>query len=83
MTSLPELALSSGSACATGLLEPSHVLKAMGVPDNDAYGSIRFSLSKYTEKQEIHKTVELVTEAVEKIRQQSPIWTLYTKGLLD
>ncbi|MGO1243073.1 MAG: cysteine desulfurase family protein [Sphingobacterium sp.] len=83
MTSLPELALSSGSACATGLLEPSHVLKAMGVPDNDAYGSIRFSLSKYTEKQEIHKTVELVTEAVEKIRQQSPIWALYTKGLLD
>ncbi len=83
MTAIPELAISSGSACATGLLEPSHVLKAMGVDDMDAFSSIRFSLSKYTQKEDIERTSDLITAAIEKIRQQSPIWMLFKQGLME
>ncbi|NQD72708.1 cysteine desulfurase [Sphingobacterium shayense] len=82
MTATPELALSSGSACATGLSDPSHVLKAMGVDDRDVYSSIRFSLSKFTQKQDIENAAELIIKAVEKIRKQSPIWQLFKDNLL-
>ncbi|MDX9702052.1 MAG: cysteine desulfurase NifS [Candidatus Auribacterota bacterium] len=65
---------SSGSACTSGSIEPSHVLRAMGVPFTAAHGSIRFSLSRYTTEQEIDKVIELLPPIVNRLRQMSPFW---------
>jgi len=83
MSRLKDLALSAGSACVSGDRDPSHVLKAMGMSDDEAYCSIRFSLSRYTTMEEISKTVSLLVDAVSNIRAQSPIWQLYQQGLID
>lgn len=83
MTSMPQIALSSGSACASGLLDPSHVLKSMQVSDEDSFSSLRFSLSKYTEREEILQTVEELVATVEQVRSLSPIWKLFQDGLID
>ena len=63
---------SSGSACTTGNLEPSHVLRAMGIPNMLAYGSIRFSLSRYTTEEEIDYVLEKLPPIIEKLRKISP-----------
>lgn len=65
---------SSGSACTSGSLEPSHVLRAMGVPFTAAHGSIRFSLSGYTTEAEIDFVLEKVPPIIERLRQMSPFW---------
>jgi len=63
---------SSGSACTSGSLEPSHVLRAMGVPFTAAHGSIRFSLSRYNTEEEVDYTIEKIPEVVNKLRKLSP-----------
>ncbi len=63
---------SSGSACTSGSLEPSHVLRAMGVPFNYAHGSIRFSLSRYTTEEEVKKVLEVTPKIIENLRAISP-----------
>jgi len=63
---------SSGSACTSGSLEPSHVLRAMGVPFTAAHGSIRFSLSRYSTEEEVDYTIEKMPEIVNKLRELSP-----------
>jgi len=63
---------SSGSACTSGSLEPSHVLRAMGVPFTAAHGSIRFSLSRYNTEKEVDYTIEKMPEIVNKLRELSP-----------
>jgi cysteine desulfurase len=63
---------SSGSACTSGSLEPSHVLRAMGVPFTAAHGSIRFSLSRYNTEKEVDYTIEKMPEIVKKLRKLSP-----------
>jgi cysteine desulfurase len=63
---------SSGSACTSGALEPSHVLRAMGVPYTAVHGSIRFSLSRYNTKEEIEKVIELMPPIIKDLRQLSP-----------
>ncbi len=63
---------SSGSACTSGSLEPSHVLRAMGVPYNFAHGSLRFSLSRYTNDDDIDKVLEVLPKIVENLRIMSP-----------
>jgi cysteine desulfurase len=63
---------SSGSACTSGSLEPSHVLRAMGVPFTAAHGSIRFSLSRYNTEQEVDYTIEKMPPIIKKLRQLSP-----------
>ncbi len=63
---------SSGSACTSGSLEPSHVLRAMGVPYTFAHGSIRFSLSRYTTKEEIQKVLQVTPKIMENLRKLSP-----------
>lgn len=63
---------SSGSACTSGSLEPSHVLRAMGVPFTSVHGSIRFSLSRYNTDEEINKVIEIMPVIIKELRQLSP-----------
>jgi len=65
---------SSGSACTSGSLEPSHVLRAMGVPFTAAHGSIRFSLSVYNTEEEIDFIIEKLPSIIERLRELSPFW---------
>ncbi|KQC10797.1 MAG: cysteine desulfurase NifS [Smithella sp. SDB] len=65
---------SSGSACTSGSLQPSHVLRAMGVPFTMAHGSIRFSLSIYNTEKEIDFVIEKMPEIIERLREMSPFW---------
>ena len=65
---------SSGSACTSGSLEPSHVLRAMGVPFTAAHGSIRFSLSSYNTEEEIDYILEVTPPIIEQLREISPFW---------
>ncbi|MGN1258826.1 MAG: cysteine desulfurase NifS [Christensenellales bacterium] len=71
---------SSGSACTSGSLDPSHVLLAIGLPHEIAHGSLRLTLSKYTTEEEINKTIEIVPKVVEYLRQISPVWDKLKKG---
>ena len=70
----PGICASSGSACTSGSLEPSHVLTAMGVPFTAKHGSIRFSLSRYTTESEIDTVIEQFPLIVERLRRLSPYW---------
>jgi len=70
---------SSGSACTSGSLEPSHVLRAMGVPFTAAHGSIRFSLSIYNTKEEMDYIVEHLPPIIQRLREISPFWKDYLK----
>ena len=65
---------SSGSACTSGSLEPSHVLRAMGVPFTAAHGSVRFSLSGYNTEEEVDKVLEIVPGIIAELRELSPFW---------
>jgi cysteine desulfurase len=69
-----KICASSGSACTSGSLEPSHVLRAMGVPFTAAHGSIRFSLSTYNSEEEIDYVVEKMPPIIELLRKMSPFW---------
>ena len=71
---------SSGSACTSGSLEPSHVLRAMGVPFTAAHGSIRFSLSRYNTEEEIDVILEKLPPIIERLRQLSPFWKQAVEG---
>jgi cysteine desulfurase len=69
------IAASSGSACTSGSLEPSHVMRAMGVPYTAAHGATRFSLSRDTTQAEIDKVIEVMPGIIERLRKLSPYWT--------
>ncbi|MBQ7452829.1 MAG: cysteine desulfurase NifS [Clostridia bacterium] len=71
---------SSGSACTSGSLDPSHVLLAIGLPHEIAHGSLRLTLSKYTTEEEINETIRAVAEVVEYLRKMSPVWDKLEKG---
>jgi cysteine desulfurase len=68
------IAASSGSACSSGSLEPSHVLRAMGVPFTSAHGSIRFSLSRFTTAEEIDYTLSVLPGIIDRLLEISPFW---------
>ena len=80
--SLKGIAVSSGSACSSDSLQPSHVLLAMGVPAEFAHGTLRFSLSKYTTKEEIDYTIESLVKIIGKLRELSPLWKTFKDNKL-
>ena len=78
---LRDLAVSSGSACTSASLEPSYVLRALGRNDELAHSSIRFSIGRYTTLDEIDYSITLVRQAVQKLRDLSPLWDMYKDGV--
>ena len=75
------IALSSGSACTSASLEPSYVLKALGLGDDLAHSSLRFGLSRFTTEEQIDYTVEQISKTVLKLRDMSPLWEMYKEGI--
>jgi len=81
MMSLKNLAISSGSACTSASLEPSYVLRALGRNDELAHSSLRFSIGRFTQEEDIDYAATEVRKAVEKLRELSPLWDMFKDGI--
>jgi cysteine desulfurase len=81
MMSLKDLAVSSGSACTSASLEPSYVLRALGMEDELAHSSIRFAVGRFSTEEEIDYALDQIVNAVNKLRELSPLWEMYKDGV--
>ena len=81
LMSLRDIALSSGSACTSASLEPSYVLRALGLNDELAHSSLRFSFGRMTTEEDVDYAAAQVCAAVEKLRELSPLWDMYKDGI--
>jgi cysteine desulfurase len=81
MMAIKDVAVSSGSACTSASLEPSYVLRAMGVGDDMAHSSIRFGLGRFTTAEEVDFVIGLVISKVKKLRDMSPLYEMVKDGV--
>lgn len=81
MMGIKDLSVSSGSACTSASLEPSYVLRALGVEEELAHTSIRFGIGRYTTEDEIDQAIEQVVDAVNRLREMSPLWEMAQEGI--
>lgn len=77
LMALKDICLSSGSACTSASLEPSYVLRALGLADENAHSSLRFGIGRFTTQEEIDYVSEKIVAVVNKLRAMSPLWELH------
>ena len=78
---LKDIAVSSGSACTSASLEPSYVLRAMGLDDELAHSSLRITIGRFTTKEEVDFVADRIKEQVERLRAMSPLWEMVQDGV--
>lgn len=78
---LKDICLSSGSACTSASLEPSYVLRALGLDDENAHSSLRFGIGRFTTEEEVDYVCEKIIKVVTRLRELSPLWEMVQEGI--